>query len=362
VIIGLVEVIFLLTFLSARGTHAAMIQAITEMEAAVREAAQREALLLEARRELERALKVGGPGRFTEQELGGYRLGVLRGRGAMGDIYEAVPVDGGDKVAVKLLHREVLRDGEQVRRFLREAQLAGSIDEPNVIRVIDVGSADAPVPYLVMELLDGNDLATELREHQRLTPAYVVDMMRQICHGVEAAHRAGIVHRDLKPRNLFRIETPDGMPQWKVLDFGVARLIDAGATLTRGQAVGTPSYMSPEQARGRECDHRADIFALGLVAYRALTGRPAYTGREVPQILYDVVHAMPPRPSAVASLPPEVDHVLAIALAKLAKHRFDNAGELATALEDALSGEISDEHRELAVALTDRYPWGEVAS
>jgi serine/threonine-protein kinase len=187
-------------------------------------------------------------------------------------------------------------------------------------------------------------------------------VIASLCAPLAYVHGEGIVHRDLKPRNLFRIETPDGMPQWKVLDFGVARLIDAGATLTRGQAVGTPSYMSPEQARGRECDHRADIFALGLVAYRALTGRPAYTGREVPQILYDVVHAMPPRPSAVASLPPEVDHVLAIALAKLAKHRFDNAGELATALEDALSGEISDEHRELAVALTDRYPWGEVAS
>jgi serine/threonine-protein kinase len=208
-----------------------------------------------------------------------------------------------------------------------------------------------------MELLAGTDLASLLRRRRRLPGREVIDLLRQIGRGLDAAHRLGVVHRDLKPQNLFLADTAEGQV-WKLLDFGVSRLVGADSSLTRGQAVGTPSYMSPEQARGRDVDHRADLFALGVVAYRALTGRPPFSGREVPQILYSVVHAMPPRPSEVADLSPAVDDVLAVAMAKRPADRFDTAAELAEALEAALAGRVALALQARADRLTLRWPWG----
>ncbi len=352
----LVQVVYALTFIIARAVNAAIESSTRELEEAVRGVAHREALLLEARRELDRALQVGGPGRFTEQQLGDWRLGVLRGRGAMGDIYEATHVTTGELVAVKLLHPDAFSQPDAVQRFAREARVAQSIDEPHVVRVIDILTDDASVPFIVMELLEGHDLAHELRTRRRLPPEEVAELLTQVSRGVDAAHRAGIVHRDLKPQNLFRTGG-DATPFWKVLDFGVARLLDGSSTLTRGQAIGTPSYMSPEQARGRECDHRADVFSLGVLAYRSLTGRPAFAGRDVPQILYDVVHAMPPRPSSLADVPREVDAVLAISMAKSAERRFDSAPAFAAALTAALAGEISESLAERARGLHRDLPW-----
>jgi serine/threonine-protein kinase len=357
VMIVLLQVVFFLTFYIARGVNESMRSATEELEEAVAEVAHRGALLEEARRELERALEVGGPGRFTEQELGQFRLGVLCGRGAMGDVYEAVHLETGEPAAVKLLHREGRRDPEQLRRFLRESRIASSIQVANVVKVLEVADDDAPIPFLAMELLRGTDLAQLLRKRRRLPADDVLDMLRQVGRGVDAAHRAGVVHRDLKPRNLFRADVGTDRV-WKILDFGVSRLVDAGDSLTRGQAVGTPSYMSPEQARGHDVDSRADIFSLGVIAYRSLTGRPAFSGTEVPEILYNVVHATPPPPSSLTDLPAAVDHVLAIAMAKEAKHRFDSALELVEALDGALLGSISSSLRRRADRVTDRYPWG----
>jgi eukaryotic-like serine/threonine-protein kinase len=351
------QLVFALVYLLARAVHRAVVDAAVRLEESTRAIAQREALLEEARRELERALEIGGPGRFTEQRLGCWQLGVLCGRGAMGDVYHATHVDSGERAAVKLLHRDAVQEPGHLRRFLREARIANSIDVPNVVRVIDVGTDEAPVPYLAMELLSGTDLAALLRRQRRLAPAEVVELLRQVGRGLDAAHRAGIVHRDLKPQNLFLAETDDG-PVWKILDFGVSRLVDSDSSLTRGQAVGTPSYMSPEQARGRDVDHRADLFALGVVTYRALTGRPAFTGREVPQILYSVVHTMPPRPSELAGLPAAVDDVLAVALAKRPDDRFDRAAELAEALEAALTGRGLPGIRARAERVIARLAWG----
>jgi serine/threonine-protein kinase len=170
-----------------------------------------------------------------------------------------------------------------------------------------------------------------------------------------------VVHRDLKPQNLFRSEPVPANgegPTWKILDFGVSRLVDADSSLTRGQAIGTPSYMSPEQARGLDVDQRADIFALGTLAYRALTGRPPFSGSEVPQILFSVVYAMPPRPSELVPVSGAVDEVLAIALAKRPVDRFARAGELVDAFERALGGSLSAELRDRARPLTAALPWG----
>lgn len=357
VMVVLVQVVFFLTFFIARGVQESMRASTVELEDAVREVAHRDALLEEARRDLERALEVGGPGRFTEQTLGSFRLGVLCGRGAMGDVYEAVHVESGEPAAVKMLHRESLRDPEKLRRFLRETRIAASIQTANVVKVLEVAADDAPIPYLAMELLRGTDLAQLLRMRRRLDPDRAMDLLRQVGRGVDAAHRAGVVHRDLKPRNLFRSEVGTEYV-WKILDFGVSRLVDSSDSLTRGQAVGTPSYMSPEQAHGREVDHRADIFSLGVIFYRAITGRPAFAGAGVPEILYNVVHATPPRPSALADVPEPVDFVLAVAMAKRAEDRFDTAAELVEALDSALLDSVANQLRRRARDLLERHPWG----
>ena len=352
----LVELVLFLTFFLARATNRAIVRSARQLEESTRALAQREALLEEARRELERVLEVGGPGRFTEQRLGAWELGVLCGRGAMGDVYVATHVATGARAAVKLLTRDSARDPDSVRRFLREARIAASIDVPNVVRVLEVGSDDAPVPYIAMELLEGRDLAYLLRKERRLPPDALIEMLRQVARGLDAAHAAGIVHRDLKPQNLFRADTDDG-PVWKILDFGVSRLVDVDSSLTRGQAIGTPSYMSPEQARGHDVDRRADLFALGVLAYRALTGRPPFSGSEVPQILYNVVYGMPPRPSEIVDVPGAVDDVLAVALAKRPEDRFGSAGELVEALAAAVEGRPQRELRDRARRLTNRLPW-----
>jgi hypothetical protein len=351
--VGLVETVFFLTFFLARATQRAIVASARQLEESTRALAQREALLDEARRELERVLEVGGPGRFTEQRLGMWELGVLCGRGAMGDVYVATHVQSGRRAAVKLLTRDSARDPDSVRRFLREARIAASIDMPNVVRVLEVGSDDAAVPFIAMELLEGKDLASILRKERRLGGAVLLDMLRQVARGLDAAHDAGVVHRDLKPQNIYLAE---GV--WKILDFGVSRLIDVDSSLTRGQAIGTPSYMSPEQARGHLVDRHADIFALGVLAYRAMTGQPPFGGSEVPQILYRVVYGMPPRPSELVNVPGAVDEVLAIALAKLPGDRFTSATELVDALDAALDGRIALDHRDRARRLTSRLPWG----
>src|SRR5262249_44281808 len=159
-------------------------------------------------------------------------------------------------------------------------------------------------------------------------------------HGLEAARAAGIVHRDLKPRNLFFAE--DGLTRrtWKILDFGVSKLGDAEGTQTKDMLVGTPAYMAPEQANGGQVTHRTDIYALGVIAYRILTGRPAFTGERTAETLYQVVYQMPPKPSEVSRVPPDIDLVLAIAIAKEPAARFDSGAELADALEAAHKGKL----------------------
>jgi serine/threonine-protein kinase len=357
VTVGLVETVFVLTFFLARATNRAIVASARQLEESTRALAQREALLDEARNELERVLEVGGPGRFTEQRLGAWELGLLCGRGAMGDVYAATHVQSGRRAAVKLLTRDSARDPDSVRRFLREARIAASIDVPNVVRVIEVGSDDAAVPFIAMELLEGRDLASILRKERRLAGAELLTMLRQVALGLDAAHAAGIVHRDLKPQNIYRADGPDG-PIWKILDFGVSRLVDVDSSLTRGQAIGTPSYMSPEQARGHLVDRRADIFALGVLAYRAMTGQPPFGGSEVPQILYRVVYGMPTRPSDLATLPAAVDEVLAVAIAKRPEDRYASASQLVAALTAAFEGQIAPELRDRARRLTARLPWG----
>ncbi len=346
----LVQMVLLATFLIARMSRRTTVAAIGELERAVRVAAHREALLHEAHEELERALR-SGRGRFTEQTLGVYQLGGVIGRGAMGEVYESVDPRTNERVAIKLLSQASLGNPNHVLRFLRELRTAAGIESPHVVRVIEVG--EQPLPYLVMERLEGSTLSEILRGKRALSAGEVIDLVTQIGAGITAAAAAGIVHRDLKPQNLFLHRGT-----WKILDFGVARAVDSGDTLTAGHVVGTPTYMAPEQARGDTVDHCTDLYALAAIAYRALTGHPPFAAGELAETLYRVVHTRPRRPTELAPhLPAAIDHVLAIGLARRPQDRFGAAVDLAAAIVDALEGTISPEIRSRGEALTRHGAW-----
>ena len=353
-----VQIVLFATFLIARATRNQLDTAVADHDAVVRQVARRDALLDEARQELERAMQLGGPGRYSGHSFGSFTLDNIIGRGAMGEVYDAVHRESGEPAAVKLLSMAALGKAGQLARFYREAQAAARLDSPHVVRLLEVGDRDSPLPYLAMERLEGADLGHYLRHGPGLDPQRVVDMVTQIARGLDDAAAAGIVHRDIKPQNLFLATMADGSSTWKILDFGVSKLGDHGGTLTQGHLVGTPMYMAPEQAKSDEVDHRADVYALGAVAYRVLTGQPPFPGKDLPSILYDVVFKMPARPSDIARVSPDVDRVLAIAMAKGAADRFDSAGELAAALDSAVRGRLARPLRARADALIESHPWG----
>jgi serine/threonine-protein kinase len=273
----------------------------------------------------------------------------------MGEVYEAAHLVTGAPAALKVLTAGP-RDVAAVRRFAREIQVVAALASPHIVRVIEHSAPDAAMPYLTMERMRGNTLAEELRG--RLDRGGVLRMLREVAVAVDCAHRAGVVHRDLKPQNVFHHEA-GGEDLWKVLDFGVSRLVDTDSTLTGIAVVGTPGYMSPEQVAGRQVDHRSDLFALGCIAYRGLTGRPAFLAPDAPEISRQVVHDMPARPSAVAPLPGEVDSALAIALAKAPEKRFSSASELAEALTSACDASLPTELRLRGEAIAAETPWAE---
>jgi serine/threonine-protein kinase len=267
-------------------------------------------------------------------------------------------MDTKEEAAVKLVHPQLLVERDVVDRFLREAKVTSSLSTAYVVRVLDASTHDAPIPYLAMERLHGEDLATHLRDNKRMAIRKLLVMLKHIGIGLDAAHAAGIVHRDLKPRNIFCARSPAGDEVWKILDFGVSKLDTGDATLTRGQLVGTPAYMAPEQARALPAGKRADIFALGVIAYRALTGAPPFSGDTNVEILFRVSHAMPVRPSDLAKLPEAVDEVLAIALAKDPDDRFETATKLFVALDAATRGRIDPALSAHARGVLGALPWG----
>ena len=343
---------YALAYYTARSLRKTSLSSIEDFRRATQLGSQREALMDELRAELERALRVGGPGRYTDQTVGSFKLGVVIGRGAMGEVYEATHVMTGEPAAVKLLRRELLADPTHIARFLREARASGSLDSPNVVRVLDASSDDAAMPFLAMELLRGQTLAEQLRRDSRVTPSDVVLLCRDVAAGLDAAGAAGIVHRDLKPQNLFHCDAG-----WKILDFGVATLTEDSGTLTQGGIIGTPNYMAPEQAQGKRVDHRADLYALAAVAYRCLTGRHPFSAHDTPALLYAVVHRMPIRPGELAELTPDLDRWLAIGLTKSPDDRFATGTELTEALIAAVAGELDGKLRKRAEKLIARRPW-----
>jgi hypothetical protein len=352
----LLESVLLLSFVSARVARQAALTAIERHDVAIKRLAQREALLEEAKQELERALAFSGLGRFSDTIVGSFKLGKVIGRGAMGEVYDGAHTTTGAHAAVKLLHTHVLAKGDIVKRFLREAQIAASLHVPNVVSVLEIGDLSGPMPFIAMELLEGEDLADHLRRHGQLSPRKISKLVHQIGEGLAAAHAAGIVHRDLKPTNVFLAKTESG-DVWKILDFGVSKLINAEESMTVDQVIGTPEYMAPEQALGKPVTGRADLFALGVIIYRALTGQRAFGGGNITETLYQVTLTMPPRPTALVSAHEDVDALLCIAMAKSPDDRFDTAQELADAFDAAVKGELDPALRAKAARLLATNAW-----
>jgi tRNA A-37 threonylcarbamoyl transferase component Bud32 len=344
---------YALAYYTARVFRFASLASIDELQHATHLTSQREALMDELRADLERALRVGGPGRYTEQTLGRFRLGVVLGRGAMGEVYDAIDLETQQEAAVKLLRREQLADPIQVARFLREARAGGALASPHVVRVLEASAGEAGLPYLAMERLHGHTLSELFRHEPKLSDEATLELCRHAASGIDAAAAAQVVHRDLKPQNLFR--TDDGV--WKILDFGIATLAGDSGTLTQGDAIGTPNYMAPEQAQGKRVDHRADVYALAAIIYRCLTGRHPFNAPDTPSLLYAVVHRMPLRPGALAELHADVDRWCALAMAKAPEDRLASGAAVVAALEAAFAGTLDPKLRRRADALIKKHPW-----
>jgi serine/threonine-protein kinase len=273
----------------------------------------------------------------------------------MGEVYRAEHTIKKTPAAIKLLHPNLLDNPDHIKRFLREAEATAAVSTPHVVQIIETGQTPSGAPFIAMELLEGHDLGWHLRRAGRLSPKEVVELVEQTSRALAAMRTAGIVHRDLKPANLF---ATDSIPRtWKVLDFGLSKIM-GGLTITRDQAVGTPSYMAPEQVRGQQVDHQTDVYALAMLAYRSLTGAPPFAGDQVAHILYKVLYSQPAGPAAFARLPVEMELVLAVGMAKDRKDRFVHAEEFAAALRLAQNGNLDDATRARGWALLKVFPWG----
>ncbi len=242
-----------------------------------------------------------------------YRLDERIGEGGMGSVYRALDLRTGRDVAVKLLRRKLCEREHSRRRFAREARAAGLLDHPGIVRILDYGEDDRP--YLVMELLEG----VSLRRHVRRTkpsPAELLELMIQLCEALAHAHSRGIIHRDLKPDNVY--VSPTG--QVKVLDFGLARMLripELSALTRSGTALGTCSYMAPEQAAGREADERSDLYAVGVMLYEFLCGMVPFSAEEPASVLYMQVHQQPDPPREVnPDLPEDLENLILCLLEK----------------------------------------------
>ena len=325
-----VQLLFAAAFLIVRWSRQTTLAAFAELERAARAIGHREAL--DEVRELARVLHAGRLGRFSERQLGGYRVGEIIGRGAMGEVYEAQR-DGDAPVAIKVLHEQAAADPSRLARFRREATAIAAIDSAHVVRILEIG--DQPVPYLVMERLRGTDLAAILRERPTLGAAELIRLIEDVARGLDDVHRAGLVHRDVKPQNVFLVEATR---RWKILDFGVAKLAGTDGTLTGDRIVGTPAYMAPEQVVGGDIGPATDVYGLAALTYRCVTGRPPFGGASIDQLLYQVAHDRPRRPRARARVTRGVETVLAIGLARRPGDRFPTATAFADALAAALFG------------------------
>ncbi len=277
-----------------------------------------------------------------------WRLLQKIGDGGMGEVYAAEPVDGGARVAIKLLKPEFLGDPGVLARFLEEGGLCTRLIHPNIARMLECSSAEDGSPYLVMELLEGVPLAAYMQNGARIPLAQAVPILQGILAGLAAAHAQGVVHRDLKPDNVFLTRGPGGTFVVKVLDFGIAKVMDAaggmGSRTRTGMLLGTPAYMSPEQVRSpRDVDARADLWSAGVMFYEMLTGRVAFPAPTEYARLAAVLGSEPEPIERVDPALAPVGPFLVRVLMKNRDDRFPTALEMARALVAAVPHAVSSD-------------------
>lgn len=269
---------------------------------------------------------------------GKYRLEEPLGEGGMGTIYRAEHLALRAPVAVKVIDKAVTEGDVAYSRFIREAQAAASLRSPHVVQVLDYGT-EGDIPFMVMELLEGETLAARLERVQRLSPAEAYKILSHVSRAIGKAHEAGIIHRDLKPDNVFLVHN-EGDEIAKVLDFGVAKVgsqVLSGTETRTGSLLGTPYYMSPEQAQGnKEIDHRSDLWALGVIAFECLTGRRPFMSDGLGDLVIQICIRDIILPSQVAPVPPGFDEWFLRAVARDPDERFQSARAQIEALADAL--------------------------
>lgn len=269
------------------------------------------------------------------ERVGGYRIVERLDEGGFGVVFRAEPEAGGAPVAIKILHAALVASPNAVARFEREVQSIRRVRHPGVLTVLDAGELDDGRPYFVMELLSGVSLERRLATRGRLPVSEALAILSPLCDALAAAHAMGVVHRDIKASNVFLCDAPE--PRVVLLDFGVAKLLDPeapGLTASR-QLVGTVACMAPEQILGRAVDERTDVYALGALAYRMLTGALPFEARLLSSLQQMHLHVDPRPPSAVAPIGPALDGPVLRALAKSPGDRQPGPRELLAELEAA---------------------------
>jgi hypothetical protein len=274
--------------------------------------------------------------------VGAYVVRERIASGGGGTIYAAEPAAGpAPRVAIKVLLRELAASPLALVRFQREAEVVDLIRHPNIVRVLGSGSLSDGRPYIVMELLSTDTLKALLARRGRLTAAEALEILEPVCSALTAAHAAGVIHRDLKASNI-SVAEEGGRLLVKLLDFGIAKLVHpdpaAPGLTAKGARLGTPLAMAPEQIRGEEVDARTDVYALGVLAFRMLTGSYPFHGGSPQEIERLHLDAVPPRPSQLAPVSPALDQVLLTCLEKAPAARFPSVPALLAAYRSALGG------------------------
>jgi hypothetical protein len=274
----------------------------------------------------------------TGAVLAGFRVESLIGQGAMGAVYLAVDTKAGGHVALKLLTPELSVDERFRQRFMREAELAASLEHPHVVPILSFGEEEGRL-YLAMAYVQGTDLRELLRREGALEPTRALDLIAQVADALDAAHAADLVHRDVKPANILVAQVADGEHAY-VCDFGLARHMSSISSLTGDRGfVGTLDYVPPEQIAGGPIDRRADVYSLGCMLYECLTGERPFERESELALVYAHLNDPPPRATDVRSeLPEGLDGVIATTLAKEPEDRYASCGELAAAGRAALAG------------------------
>jgi tRNA A-37 threonylcarbamoyl transferase component Bud32 len=277
--------------------------------------------------------------------VAGFRVESVLGSGAMGTVYVAERVGSRERVALKLLAPELALDERFRQRFLRESQLAASLEHPNAVPIVASGEEDG-ILYLAMARVEGADLRETLRREGRLEPERALRVVGQIARALDAAHAAGLVHRDVKPGNILVAEDGDGEHAY-ICDFGLARHVSSASSLTGDRGfVGTIDYVPPEQIAGRPLDGRADVYSLGCVLYECLAGRRPFDRESELAVVFAHLNEPPPALSDVRpELPRAFDAVFTKALAKSPADRYSTCGELVEAARAALQGKVLPSQR-----------------